>query len=64
MYFLFTSNTDLKVDWHHRLNKFQQAPGHPEGQEGSQKTRGSQKVRPDWATEMILLSTVTTKFSK
>ena len=47
MYFLFTSNTDLKVDWHHRLNKFQQAPGHPEGQEGSQKTRGSQKVRHD-----------------
>ena len=35
MYILFTYNTDLKLDWHHRLNgrKFQQAPGDGEGQE-------------------------------
>ena len=35
MCILFTSNTELKLDWHHQLNghEFQQAPGDRGGQE-------------------------------
>ena len=71
MCILFTSNTELKLDWHHQLNghEFQQAPGDREGQEslacmGHKKHMGHKKIRHDWATERILLSTVITKFSK
>ena len=44
------------VGWHHRLDgqEFEQTPGDSEGQGSVQQCTGSQRLRHDLATELIL----------